>query len=611
MHSDLVDHFLHQVSVSSVMTYLEQVSAYDRYQASQGIEQAASLVADTARDIGLVEVSIEQFPADGTAQWWSFRAPISWTPKVAKLGVMTADGLLLEIDHAKQPFSVATYSAATPCGGVTAPLVDVRGSASGLKVTGAIAIVGRPEFARSDLLPDLIAGGAVGFVTDAPCCDAGPSGAHPGRIELDPGTPLFGFSVTSHQLGLIRNWVGGGIAAYVEIVVDRSASMPIVTGVLPGERSNEEVWLIAHLCHPRPGANDNASGVAALLGVASALVASRRANASSVSDRSIRFLWGPEFLGTAAMMHQRMGLRGKAGLPSAVIDLDMVGEDQALCGSPFIVERNPDFLPALISPIAEHIVGQAFAQTSTYYGTWCPMPFTGFSDHALFADPNIGCAAVQFCHAPDRFNHSAADTLDKVSPVEMLRATAASASLAQVMATDGAMPRAMVEQILTDWCAGELTSAQRIARRFSSISRGDWGARFVRYVERRNAAMLSCLQGEVTYPPDYLVDWPVGPLEEPAVVGCWLGPLNVRAMLADLPAGSRAAVANLIRADKNNYSLLLNFGIRANGRRSRNDIIEETSFALQRPVDELTANLLFGALIESGWVKQRSELPAR
>lgn len=602
MYSELITHFLRTVPIDDVMTHLARVSAFDRYQASYGIEQAASLVADTARAIGLTDVSIEYFPADGTAQWWSYKAPVSWTPVTARLKIRAADGRVIEIDHARQPFSIATYSAATPPDGLVAPLVNVRSSRHGIDLAGAIAVVGSSEFSSNDLLPDLELGGARGFVTDAQCCGRGTEQEYAGRIELHPGTALFGFSLTTSQLDLVRTWSEEGADAHVVIEIDRAASMPVVTGVLQGELP-DEVWMIAHLCHPRPGANDNASGVAALLGVASAHVASRHADTSHPVSKTIRFLWGPEFLGTAAMLHRRTNLLGKAGLPSAVIDFDMVGEDQALCGCPFIVERSPDFRPSLISPISEHVVSQVFAQTKSHHGTWRSVPFTGFSDHALFADPNVGCDAVQLCHAPDRFNHSAGDTLDKVSRIEMLRASAAGAALARIMAND-ARPQRATKQIIQDWCDGQLAAARRIAYQYRAVDNGDWGRQFIPYVERRNAEMLSLLNDSMSEPLQSLESQVVGETDNPPMKGRWSGPLNIRALMADLPNDRRFEASDLIKADKFNYSLLLNFAIRANGRRSRREVINETSFACQRPLDSRIAERLCAILIESGWVTE-------
>jgi hypothetical protein len=599
----LIRDLLRSAPLDHVMACLAQVSAYDRYQASHGIERAADLVADAARASGLAAVSVERLPADGAARWWSFHAPVSWTPSVARLEVRAGDRCGFAADHARQPFTVATYSAPTPPEGVVAPLVDLRGSSQEVSVAGAVAVLGRSEFTRQYLLPSLIAGGALGFVTDAPARGSWPEPEHPGRIELDPGTPLFGFSVTPRQLASIRALAAAGAEAEVVVTVDRSARMPLVTGVLPGARSAAEVWLIAHLCHPRPGANDNASGVAALLGIAAALAALRREVAGSHPRRTLRFAWGPEFVGTAALLHRQLASRGRAGLPQAVINCDMVGEDQAQCGCPFIVERSPDFPPALLNPIAEHVVSQVFAQTKHHYGTWRPEPFSGFSDHALFADPRLGCAAVHLCHAPDRFAHSAGDSLDKVSVVEMLRATAAGAALAWIMSDDRCLAQADLTRLVRRWCGGERATAGRIATRHRLVAAGAWSRRFMLYIERRNAAMESLL---VTHPATRrgAERRPPRPAAEPTVGGRWQGPLNLRGLLADLPDATRSAVAALIDDDRQNHSLLLNLALRADGSRTRAELIEETSFALRRPIDQEIAQRLFGALLESRWVTE-------
>lgn len=604
MRTGLTDRYLRSVPIDDVMAYLAQVSRFDRYQASWGIEQAATFVAETARAIGLADVTLDRFTADGKARWWSFHAPQSWTPVAARLEARSASGDVLKVDHACQPFTIATYSAATPPGGVVAPLVNTLDPGYRGRLNGAVAVVDAAEFTRDGLLAELADAGAIGFVTDAPCVGGAWGPEHPGRVELDPQTSLFGFSLTSQQLALVGAWAEEGATARAVVETDRSASMPVVTGVLPGGRSDGEVWLTGHLCHPRPGANDNASGVAALLGVAAAHCAERRAKAIHGADRTIRFVWAPEFVGTAALLHQRLSLHGRHGLPSAVINLDMVGEDQTRCGGPFVVERAPDFQASLINPIAEHVVQEVFAQTGDHDGSWRAAPLMGSSDHALFAGPNVGCAALQFCHAPDRYNHSAGDSLDKVSAVEMLRSTAAAASLAQILACDRALPPGALQHIVRQWCTAEDIAVERLAQRYDG---SDWARDLVQYVRRQNVAMLSLADDTNPASPCGLEDGADMQPGEAGFAGRWEGPLNIRAMLGDLPAAARAAVSALIRADKGNYALLFNFAIRADGRRTRADIIKETSFALRRPVDGATADRLFDALTQSCWVTEGSD----
>ena len=367
----LTAHFLRAVDPAEMVTHVERVSERDRYQASRGIEEAAALVAEAAQAAGLDDVALDRFPADGRTHWWSFRAPRSWTPIRARLEVGGSDPRAVVIDHGRQPFSVATHSAGTPPDGIAARLVVVH-DAGGLElVSGAIAIVPRASFTGGALEARLARAGALGFATDGPCGLDATGREQPGRIELEPDTGLFAFSVTSHQVRLLEGWADEGATARVTIELERTAAMPVVTGTLEGRTGEREVWMTAHLCHPRPSANDNASGVAALIGVAAAHASSRASDRTWGTDRTIRFVWAPEFVGTAAALHSHVRLGGDA-VPSAAINLDMVGEDQASCGGPFLVERDPGCRPSLITPVADQVVGRVFASTCSSPGHVVP-----------------------------------------------------------------------------------------------------------------------------------------------------------------------------------------------------------------------------------------------
>jgi hypothetical protein len=504
------------------------------------------------------------------------------------------------VDHAHQPFSVATYSAATPRGGVSAPLVRFG---DGVRA-GAMAVVPAAAFAGGAALDRLSAAGALGFVTDAPSCRTDDGLEQPGRIELDASTTLVGFSVTSRELALLEWWADRAANADVRVDVERSASMPVVTAVLEGRRSEREVWMTAHLCHPRPSANDNASGVAAVLGVAAAHAASRARDRSWATDRTIRFVWAPEFAGSAAALHARTE-RADHAAPVVALNLDMVGEDQSACGSPFLVERDAGGRRSLITPVAEHLVEHVFRATATPPDTWRPVPFAGSSDHAVFADPKLDCAAIALCHAPDRFNHSAADSIDKVAPVEMRRAAAAGAAIAFVMA-GGSVAAAGLRDAVSGWVENELAATRRVADAHAEVDGGAWSLALTRHAEREAAALLALADGPaVTVPQepgDQLTDG-----GGPRVTGCWDGPLNVRALIGDMPPDARSAVGGLIAADVGNRALLTNLAIRADGRRDRAGIVADASYALLRPIDAPVAETLFDAMLESGWV---TEVPA-
>jgi hypothetical protein len=577
---DLVRHYLDVVDVDAMMAHLATVARFDRFQASLGLNEAAATVADLAEAAGLDEVAIDHHPADGVARWWSFRAPVAWTPVVARLA-LTGSGAL-HLEQSADPYLVATYSAPT-AGERELPLVRWSGDSAGL--AGAVAVVDRPEYLRGDLQARLAAAGALGFVTDAPWRDDH-GVERRGRIELDLHSPLFAFSLTPREFTQVAAGAQGSARVRVQVEVDRSATMPVVSAVLPGSEAGDEVWLMAHLCHPRPSANDNASGVAALLGVAQALCRTRAAGAWPGS-RTVRFFWYPEFVGTAAVLHSRRD----AGLPAAVVNLDMVGQDQLACAAPFVVERPPDSQPSVLGPLAEHVVGEVFARTARTPGSWQRSPLQGFSDHALFADPSIRRPAVQFCHPADRFNHSAADSVDKVSPMEMLRSAAAAAGLTQWCSDETLSPG--IAAVVDRWCRADEAAAAAVARRHDPV----WGAGLVAHVAAVNAGIRRAAGLRV---PDRSPPPTAG--RGPGLSVAWSGPLNLRGMQAALPADTRARLAELIARDKSCLSALFNIAIRADGRLTAGELVERASYAARLPIDPRVGRILTDALVESGWI---------
>ncbi|MFI7537280.1 DUF4910 domain-containing protein [Streptosporangium sp. NPDC049376] len=575
----LIASVLGSMPTDEVIGVLERVSGHDRFQASDGLRAAAGLVAEAAEAAGLTSVGITDHPADGTARWWSFAAPMSWTPTRARADIVVAGATVLSLDQERDPFAVATYSAAT-AGPTEAPLVrpaDVR--------PGAVVVVDRETYADGSLLPDLTDAGALGFVTDAPT-RTGPDGvAYRGRIELGLHSGLLAFSLTPGEFAEARRAASAGGRCRVDVAVTRDASMPVVEGLLPGDDRLDEVWITAHLCHPRPSANDNASGVAALLGVATVLGRLPRRSGA----RPIRFLWGPEFVGTAATLHDRLGPGRTGRPPHALVNLDMVGEDQDLCAAPFVVERPPDLRPSLFGPLAEHVVDRVFAATAEEPGDWSASPFLGFSDHALLADPGIARPAVQLCHPADRFNHSAGDTLDKVSPVEMRRSVTVAAVLT-ALAADGGPGPVEWREIVAAWRGRELDTVAEVA----CAGGGEFGSGLRAYTARRIAAVESLLDRPGT---------PAAPSAAPRFAARrWEGPLNLRAMTEHLGADTRAELNGLVSQDKSTLSVLFHLAIRADGRRTPEQMIAETSYELRRPVPQELGRRLLAALQESGWI---------
>ena len=205
----------------------------------------------------------------------------------------------------------------------------------------------------------------------------------------------FGFNVSYHTFRRLQDMVGKEI-----VEVDAFFDADEGTGDLqvleahvgtPGER--KPVLLLAHLCHPRPGANDNASGAALLAELVRVL-------GTVPLEREVIALWMPEFYGTIAWFaDQKLDL-------ACAIDLDMVGEDQAKTGSTLEITATPWSLPSFVPDLmAVNLTSHDFRLMLT--------GFTWGSDHAIFNDASIHVPALLVNQWPDRYYHSSDDTPDK------------------------------------------------------------------------------------------------------------------------------------------------------------------------------------------------------
>ncbi|MFI9235620.1 DUF4910 domain-containing protein [Streptomyces sp. NPDC053079] len=547
------------------MDLVRRLITFDRYQASAGVHAAAETVAAAAEASGLTEVEVTCLPADGAPRWWTFAAPLGWTPLLATLGAADESAVrpLLRYPE-QQPYGLAAYSASTPPQGVAVPLVRLPDEPPETWPDRALVLLdGMPGPA---VLPALLRHGACGFVVG----NRGPVR----RIELPLGSPLFAFSVTGAVFDELDRLRRSGRRALAVVRVDaRPDTMPVVTGRTPGgDGSGQHALVTAHLCHPSPGANDNASGVCTALEVGRLL-------AARAPRRPVRFLWAPEIVGTAAYLHtvrERLG----APLPFAAVNLDMTGEDQRLCGGPLIVEGGPQHLPSCLTAVVEECVRALPAAARSFSGAvgcdtwaWRATPFTGGSDHGLLCDRSIGCPSVQLGHWPDRFHHSDADGIDKVDPQELRRSgTVAAAALAVLCEADdaggGPLRPAELAATVARWGARYMTGrlpapgapwhsrpgwvdplageyAERAVRRaaesvtgalYSLRERGA-GAEAAPWV-RRTAAVAAALaqlagDGPAHAPP------PPDP-DRWVPERTWAGPFNLRALLGDALPEDRA-----------------------------------------------------------------------
>ncbi len=452
--------FREAVSGAAALQDLAGIIAYHRIQSSPGFRQAAHFCLERLRAAG-VPARVLSFPGDGVTEYWGHPMPQEWSAQSATLRLVAPEEEARVLaDYREEKIALIQRSLATPAGGVEAEVVvledgEEEADYEGLEVRGKVVLT-RGDVGRVRELA-VERRGALGILFD-------------GMRETPPVRPLmslearqytsfwweqagpaatrcFGFVLTPRQGEALRRLVKSearqGRTVRVRAEVDAffyAGSIEVVEGFLPG-KGPEEVWLVAHLCHPQPSANDNASGAAVLLEVAGAIARLLEAGTLPRPRRGIRFLLVPEMTGTYAYLATY-----EEYIPRVVaaLNLDMVGEDQSRCGSILNLTSSPfstpsvsdDLLALVLQEVA--VEGKGFMGVSDYaLFRWVEAPFSGGSDHYILADPTVGIPCPMLLQWPDRFYHTTADTPDKVDPAMLGRVGVAAATYLWWLATAG------------------------------------------------------------------------------------------------------------------------------------------------------------------------------
>ena len=215
---------------------------------------------------------------------------------------------------------------------------------------------------------------------------------------------------------------------YISSKVYPSEELTLVANIKGSEIPGESLVFSAHV--QEPGANDNASGVGVQLEMATAAAKLIRNGGIDV-QRTMTFIWGDEIISTKRYLqeNEKRAKGIKWGL-----SLDMVGENTAITGGTFLIEKMPD--PSAIwtrgkdkhtdwggnlltledmKPhyLNDYMIYNFLKQGKVAHWEVNTNPYEGGSDHTPFLDNNI--PGLLFWHFTDQFYHTDGDRLDKVS----------------------------------------------------------------------------------------------------------------------------------------------------------------------------------------------------
>jgi len=442
MNPQLKKQIKEELSGEKAKNYVEQITHYHRIQASTMYHQAAEHVKQQLINIGIQNATIEQFPSDGAKKYWTHTSPVGWEVKNAELRQIEPEQQLIA-RYTDIPTSLHICSNATPPEGITAELIDIG---TGTKPEDYenkdvkdkfVLATGRARTVHEEAVHKR---GAAGVITDTLAQEIknvresidipdahGYQGIWPTAENLQK--VRFGFSLSKRQGNHLRALLKDKKTVKLQAKVDArlfASNLDVVTATIQGsEKPNEEIFIIAHLCHPQPSANDNASGSGLLIEIARTIQALIESNKIAKPKRTIRFIWVPEFSGTIAYLHEHQDIPNRL---IAGINLDMVGQNQELCKSTLSLERTPDSLPSYLNDLIANLIedtvkefdhNTAFGSSSTF--RYAVNQHTGGSDHHVFVDSTINVPCIMLLQWPDTFYHTSMDTIDKVSPESLKR----------------------------------------------------------------------------------------------------------------------------------------------------------------------------------------------
>ena len=339
------------------------------------------------------------------------------------------------LQHATNRNMIAKNSYSTSKNGVTAEVVYVKD----LKKLKTTNVKGKILFVESNprrvFKTAIIEGGALGIISyNNPKYlqpEINTTSIQFRTIPLDTVQKSWGIALSFAAKERLKNALSKGkvtLNVQIETKIYPSEELTIFADIKGNQLPNERLVFSAHI--QEPGANDNATGVGVALEMAS-VTAKLVKEGKLAPKRTLTFLWGDEIRSTMRYVEED-SIRAtniKWG-----ISLDMVGENTAITGGTFLIEKMPD--PSAIwtrgndkhtewggrklklKDMMPHYLNDFVIEKFMTQGThanWkvSTNPFEGGSDHVPFLRAKI--PSVLFWHFTDQFYHTDNDRIDKVS----------------------------------------------------------------------------------------------------------------------------------------------------------------------------------------------------
>ncbi len=458
---DVLMSIAEETSGEAAKRNLDTITLQHRMRASSQFEAATQHIVEQLRGYGLDYVDVLEFAADGETLFGTQKSRPAWNVRFAQLWEVRDEGGAMHRvrkfgDWDSVPLTLAQDSVS---GDVTTSLVDIGSGTTdadfaGKNLHGKLVLTSsQPEAVAERAVGEL---GAVGIISYAPNQKSAwwkqdDRLIRWGHLDVFSATETFGFMISLGEARRLQQRLAAGETILFHAKVDASherGRYGFATAVISGtDKSSEEINLTCHLDHPRPGANDNASGCVAILETARTLSSLIKNGMLPRPSRSIRFLWPAEIEGSIMFLSQH----GDPSQIKANIHMDMVGGGP-VTKSVFRISGGPYSVPSFISDLG-HEIGYFVNDQSKRYadGEDVAFPLTApeggkepqlalmegldmGSDHDVFFEGTWRIPGLYLHDWPDRYIHTNFDLAANIDPTKLKRAAFIGAASAWYLA---------------------------------------------------------------------------------------------------------------------------------------------------------------------------------
>ncbi|OOG77395.1 M28 family peptidase [Algoriphagus sp. A40] len=444
------------------------VEKYWRVAGNTGFNQTVYRIAEKLESAGYI---LEE-KAKGTDRF-TYRIETrkmdrpTWEPVTASLKIVGSDENLLSSETNRN--MIYQYSSSTTPAGVSAEVVYIESKEELDSKVLSGKIIFSDQVPYRNLQTTAKEKGALGILTyDMPEYlqpEKNTTSIQFRSSRYDAENPSWAIALSFEAKEKLKAALAKGkveVLAKVETKIYDSEELTVVANIRGSELPLESLVFSAHI--QEPGANDNATGVGMQLEMAT-ITADLMQKGKLDLDRTLTFLWGDEIISTRRYVAEKDKRDAEINWG---ISLDMVGENTAVTGGTFLIEKMPDPSaiwtrgedkhsewggdPMTIDQMKPHYLNDFIISTFEEQGKYADWvvktnPFEGGSDHTPFLQADI--PGLLLWHFTDQFYHTDLDRLDKVSQQTMVNVgTAALVSAYTLLNADEKTAEKMLEMLV-------------------------------------------------------------------------------------------------------------------------------------------------------------------